>query len=96
MVRIFFCSIDPELHKIFTFTGGGYARHLMTVATRKGIPTLMLFKYVSEGDNSADAKSLLEELNAGFNFVPGGRKIKIIFPMSWKSLFGNPRPEQLY
>lgn len=80
------------------FKGGGYAKHLKSVATRKGIPTMILFKYVSEGDNSVDAVSLLEELNAGFNFVDKshGGKIKIVFPMSWKSLFGNPLPEQLY
>lgn len=71
----------------------------MSVASRNGIPTLILFKYVSEGDNSADAVSLLEELNAGFNFVErggGDGKLSIIFPMSWKSLFGNPMPDQLY
>jgi len=81
-----------------TIHGGGYAKHLMSVASRKGLPTLILFKYVSEGDNSLDAISLLEELSASFNFVDrgGGGKIKIIFPISWKSLFGNPLPEQLY
>lgn len=73
-------------------------KQLMSVAARNGIPTLILFKYVSEGDNSADAVSLLEELNAGFNFIEkgGDGKFNITFPMSWKSLFGNPLPEQLY
>lgn len=70
----------------------------MSVASRNGIPTLILFKYVSEGDNSIDAVSLLEQLNAGFNFIEKGSdgKHNIIFPISWKSLFGNPVPEQLY
>lgn len=70
----------------------------MSVASRKGIPTLILFKYVSEGDNSVDAVSLLEELNVGFNYVDRDTsgKIKIVFPMSWKSLFGNPLPEHMY
>ncbi|XP_037041191.1 proteasome assembly chaperone 2 [Bradysia coprophila] len=78
--------------------GGGYVKQLMSVASRNGIPTLTLFKYVSEGDNSADAVTLLEELNAGFNIIErtGEGKLNIIFPVSWKSLFGNPIPEQLY
>lgn len=78
--------------------GGGYAKHLMSVASREGIPTLILFKYVSEGDNSLDAVNLLEVLNAAFNFIDrnDAGKIQVIYPMSWKSLFGNPLPEQLY
>lgn len=73
-------------------------KQLMSVASRNGIPTLTLFKYVSEGDNSVDAVTLLEELNAGFNVIErtGDGKVNIILPVSWKSLFGNPIPEQLY
>lgn len=78
--------------------GGGYVKQFMSVASRNGIPTLTLFKYVSEGDNSVDAVTLLEELNAGFNIIEqtGDGKLNIILPVSWKSLFGNPIPEQLY
>lgn len=73
-------------------------KQLMSVASRNGIPTLTLFKYVSEGDNSVDAVTLLEELNAGFNIIErtDDGKVNIILPVSWKSLFGNPIPEQLY
>lgn len=78
--------------------GGGYVKQLMSVASRNDIPTLTLFKYVSEGDNSMDAVTLLDELNAGFKIIErdAGGKLNIVFPISWKSLFGNPVPEQLY
>ncbi|KAJ6634740.1 Proteasome assembly chaperone 2 [Pseudolycoriella hygida] len=78
--------------------GGGYAKQLMSVASDKSIPCLILFKYVSEGDNSGDAVSLLEELNYSFDFMEKSDdgKLNVILPISWKSLFGNPLPDQLY
>lgn len=38
--------------------GGGYANKLFDVATTKQLQTLILFKYVSEGDNTPDAINL--------------------------------------
>lgn len=77
--------------------GGGYAIKLMKLASSKDIPTLILYKYVSEGDNTPDAIQLIEYLNNSINVLPvDNGKIKLSIPISWKYLFGNAPPGEIY
>lgn len=78
--------------------GGGYANKLFNVATAKQIKALILFKYVSEGDNTPDATHLCGHLNSKLNILPKDNKgnIKLTAPISWKLLFGNSAPDLLY
>lgn len=78
--------------------GGGYADRLFKFCDGKGISTLILFKYVSEGDNSSDATQLLGYLNVLLDILPCNEKkeIQIIVPISWKYLFGNKAPLNVY
>lgn len=94
-----------KLHKVnlHEFTGnvihgGGYADRLFKFCDEKGIPTLILFKYVSEGDNSSDATQLLGYLNVLLEILPCNEKkeIQITVPISWKYLFGNKAPLNVY
>lgn len=78
--------------------GGGYADRLFKFCDGKGISTLVLFKYVSEGDNSSDAKQLLGYLNVLLDVFPCNEKseIQLTIPISWKYLFGNKAPLNVY
>lgn len=50
--------------------GGGYANALFAAATDSKLPAAILFKYVSEGDNTPDAIKLLARLNAWLGIWP--------------------------
>ncbi|KAL1394802.1 hypothetical protein pipiens_002978 [Culex pipiens pipiens] len=80
--------------------GGGYAAKLLEVCTAKELACFTLFNYVSEGDNTPDAVqlvSLLDQLKQPL--LPreeDGIKIKLAIPSSWKHLFGNAAPVNVY
>lgn len=80
--------------------GGGYAAKLLAACTGKELAGFLLFMYVSEGDNTADAVqlvSLLDQLKKPL--LPreeDGGKIKLAIPSSWKHLFGNAAPVNVY
>lgn len=78
--------------------GGGYADRLFKFCDEKEISTLVLFKYVSEGDNSSDAKQLLGYLNVLLDVLPCNemKEIQLTIPISWKYLFGNEAPLNVY
>lgn len=83
--------------------GGGYANALLAVATANELPAIVLFKYVSEGDNTPDAIQLVGQLNGWLNILPlddeGGstkRTTKLVVPISWKYLYGDAPPDQIY
>ncbi|XP_055640778.1 proteasome assembly chaperone 2 [Toxorhynchites rutilus septentrionalis] len=80
--------------------GGGYATRLLDICTEKQVACFVLFNYVSEGDNTADAVqlvSLMDRLKKPL--LPreeDGQKIKLSIPSSWKHLFGNAPPVNVY
>ena len=78
--------------------GGGFAQKLLTVATEKGLSAIVLFKYVSEGDNTPDATHFVAFVNSILNILPRDNdgQIKLSMPISWKLLFGNSPPEHVY
>lgn len=78
--------------------GSGFASKLLRVAGLKNIPTLTLFKYVSEGDNIPDAVDLLGCLDKILDIVPrrDDGYANLIHPTSWKHLYGNAPPKKIY
>lgn len=77
--------------------GGGFAKTLLEICTAAELPCLVLFKYCSEGDNIPDAEEMLNYLNDWMNLInsPDGND-KFAQPPSWKLLFGNPAPQDIY
>lgn len=79
--------------------GAGYAGKLQRVSGLKGIPAITLYKYVSEGDNIPDAIQLLECFDRLMSIVPkqdDKGTVELIYPSSWKYLYGNAPPKQIY
>lgn len=78
--------------------GGGFASLLFEVCKEYAMPTLILYKYCSEGDNIPDAYDMVSGLT---DVVPLFNDKKAIFenliqPVSWKLLFGRPPPSDIY
>lgn len=79
--------------------GGGYAKKFMELAVAGGIATVILFKYVSEGDNRPDAVGLVGYFNEFLGYKLGlksNEQDTLKMPISWKYLFGNNAPLELY
>jgi proteasome assembly chaperone 2 len=75
--------------------GGGYAAKLLKTCTEHNIPALVLYKYISEGDNRPDAAELVHQIDMFLKVLPetGGR---LAVPVSWRLLFGNAPPNEVY
>lgn len=77
--------------------GGGFALKMFEVFTVADIDTLLLYKYVSEGDNIPDAVQLLLKLNEIRKVLDTTKeKPGLTLPVSWKYLFGNRPPTEIY
>lgn len=78
--------------------GGGNGKKLLALCTERDIPAFLLFKYVSEGDNSPDASQLLGELNKLHKLFERDEngQVKFTTPLSWNLLFGNEPPELIF
>jgi len=80
--------------------GGGNAMLLYKAFDQEKIPVMLLFRYILEGDNSADAANLIREINnLCSNFLQltkNGDSIKLTIPVSWNLIFGNDVIEALF
>uniref|UniRef100_A0A1L8DSH2 Proteasome assembly chaperone 2 n=1 Tax=Nyssomyia neivai TaxID=330878 RepID=A0A1L8DSH2_9DIPT len=78
--------------------GGGFASQLFRGLQDRKIPAMMLFKYVSEGDNSPDAKQMTNKLNEFLDVLPTKEDgtARLTIPPSWKLLFGDAPPQSMY
>lgn len=84
-------AVDDQL----VLSGQGFASSLFRAVHRKvDVPIGILFSYVSEGDNVPDAKELALFLVSGLLRSAGHSTLCI--PMSWKLLFGNAGPIELF
>lgn len=82
-----------------TIFGGGFAKRVLNIAQEVNIPAALLFKYVSEGDNSTDMPDMCDRIDRFLGgILPKGEdgRLRLVSPVSWKLLFGNSAPEQLY
>lgn len=77
--------------------GGGFGRRLLQAADERDMHAVLLFKYVSEGDNRSDAAEMAERVVA---VIKGKSQadVELVLktPSSWKLLFGNVAPQELY
>ncbi|XP_053696089.1 proteasome assembly chaperone 2 [Sabethes cyaneus] len=79
--------------------GGGFAVALWNACSEKQLASLVLFNYVSEGDNTADAVQLISLLDQLKQLLPreaDGVPIKVAIPSSWKHMYGNAAPVNVY
>jgi len=75
--------------------GGGFAKNIFNFLCDANIPCIILFKFCSEGDNIADAVTLMYYLNQWINVVKANSN-NLKHPPSWKYLFGKPSPYEIY
>lgn len=96
--------------------GGGFARRVLEAAGERELEAVVLFKYVSEGDNRPDAADMVGMLGDGRKGAAEGGDVteerccwpgaclprddkgavRLVVPLSWKLLFGNEAPEEMY
>lgn len=76
--------------------GGGFGSKLYQLLVEAELPTLLLFKYVSEGDNAPDAVMTLHKLNEVLKVFDFSEGKFLRQPSSWKYLFGSGPPRQIY
>lgn len=81
----------------FAIPGCGYAKILFKQATESGIKAVVLYKFVSEGDNFFDAIQFCQKLNETLKAIPiEANKPDIKIPVSWKFLFGRNANIEIY
>lgn len=91
-----FDSTEWNEHTATIIHGGGFAMKLWQRLTGVEFAVCLLFKYVSEGDNRADAAQFVEQLDALQGNRLLGSEIRLKMPISWRALYGNDPTEQLY
>lgn len=85
-----------ETSKDFQIPGSGISKMLFQKATEASVPSVILYKFVSEGDNFFDGIQLCQKINEVLKIIPSASdgKPEIKIPISWKFLFGrNVNPE---
>jgi len=83
---------------ILQIHGGGFAKTLFDTLQKENVPCIVILKYCSEGDNIPDACELVNYSNRFLKIVSvnDDNLCKFKFPPSWKFLFGNLPPRELY
>lgn len=77
--------------------GGGFASLLYEIVKEKSVPCLVLYKFVSEGDNIPDAYEMVQYLNTVVPlFDNPDFHSQLIHPVSWNLMFGGPPPRDIY
>ncbi|OAD58174.1 Proteasome assembly chaperone 2 [Eufriesea mexicana] len=84
-------SVDP-----YYISGGGFASGLFIHFKSMQIPSTVLFRYCSEGDNVSDALILFQGLNKWLNLIKDSTNNSIKYPPSWEFFFGNPPTSDMY
>lgn len=81
----------------FQIPGCGYAKLLFQHATESNVPAVILYKFVSEGDNFIDSVQLCQKANEYLKVIPvADGKVDIKTPNSWKFLFGRNVNREIY
>ncbi|XP_073973224.1 proteasome assembly chaperone 2 [Rhodnius prolixus] len=73
--------------------GGGFTRQLFNLCKITGMPCVTLFHFCSEGDNIVDAVQITKKIDEWLHIL--SEKV-LIFPSSWKCLFGSAVPRDIY
>lgn len=75
--------------------GSGLTRALFNICCKSSISCSVFLLFCSEGDNSYDALQLLKKVNSLLSLMPEDLST-VVYPPSWKYLFGNSLPRNLY
>lgn len=88
--------VDTE--GVLQIPGGGFAKCIFQALEKDEIPCAVLLKFCSEGDNIPDALDLLDYLNQWLLILSNNddNSLAIKYPSSWKFLFGNSPPSEIY
>ncbi|XP_014205566.1 proteasome assembly chaperone 2 [Copidosoma floridanum] len=83
---------------ILQIHGGGFAKTMFDLLQKENVPCTVILKFCSEGDNIPDACELINYSNQWLKIIPvhDNNLCKLKFPPSWKFLFGNLPPKELY
>jgi len=76
----------------------GLAKKLFAELSSASLPTTVLVKYCSEGDNTPDAFDLVNQLNGliGAKEIGKNGRVDWSVPVSWRALFGGDAPNVIY
>ncbi|XP_014241984.1 proteasome assembly chaperone 2-like [Cimex lectularius] len=74
--------------------GAGFTRTFYNICTQSGLPCVALLYFCSEGDNIQDSLTLTIHTDECLNVLPDRKNI--VQPPSWKYLFGNSVPQEIY
>lgn len=87
-----------ETQEELQIPGGGFAKSLFELLQQHNVPSTILLRFCMEGDNIPDAVELAQYADQLLEILErdksGNAKVK--FPPSWKFLFGNPAPRDIY
>jgi len=77
--------------------GGGFAETFHSLCSAKKVPLVSLILLCSEGNNIPEAVMMANSINLWQHwFADGQHNYQWKFPVSWKSLFGPPLPDNLF
>lgn len=92
-------TVEDGSREVLDIPGGGFAKSLYDVLAKINIPSAVLLRFCSEGDNIPDAIELANYLDRWLDLFPRDKKtgnIVIRQPPSWKFLFGNSPPQEMF
>ena len=84
---------NEKVDEIF-IPGGGISKRILQTSKERSIPTTLLLKFCSEGDNSVDGLELTGYLEQLVGLRETSSRLKV--PSSWRHLFGAPPPTQMF
>lgn len=81
----------------FSIPGSGFAVKFHQQLTQLKVPSVILYSFVSEGDNFFDAIQMCTHVNNHFKVIPfQENKLQVKIPFSWKYLFGREVTRDIY
>lgn len=90
--------IEDRNQEILEIPGGGFAKNLYDTLVNINIPCAILLRFCSEGDNIPDALDLANYIDQWLELLPKDESGNLIIqkPPSWKFLFGNSPPLEIF
>lgn len=91
-------TVEDGSREVLEIPGGGFAKNLYDVLTKINIPCAILLRFCSEGDNIPDGIELANYLNQWLELLSNDESGNLIIrkPPSWKFLFGNNPPPEMF
>jgi proteasome assembly chaperone 2 len=83
----------------FSIPGCGFALNFHQKVTNElQVPSVILYSFVSEGDNFLDSIQMCNNVNNYLKVIPTetNQKLQVKIPISWKFLFGRDVTREIY